>query len=122
MALANILIVDDDELTVESLGERLSSEGFQIFSALGGIEALEIIAQEPVDLVTLGIHMPPGIDGIEVLKIIREFLPDLPVIIITGDDRLQLKRECFKLGANDYFNKPLDDIKLLDSIHSILTN
>ncbi|MGK2856817.1 MAG: protein kinase domain-containing protein [Thermoanaerobaculia bacterium] len=106
---AAILVVDDVEANREILSERLSERGHLVFQAADGESALELIEQQTFDAVILDIMMP-RIDGLTLLRIIREkrSLAELPVLMATArGDRSDLI-EALRLGANDYLVKPLD--------------
>jgi diguanylate cyclase (GGDEF)-like protein/PAS domain S-box-containing protein len=104
-----LLVVDDHETSRTLLCRRLARSGFTTFSADGGEQALEQIGKHGFDVVLLDIMMP-DIDGITVLKIIRESYTaaDLPVIMVTANNHSEDIVEALECGANDYLTKPLD--------------
>lgn len=104
-----ILIVDDLPDNRAILGRRFQRRGFEIAEADSGRGALEIIAREPFDVVLLDVMMP-DMNGLEVLRRIREHHSDvaLPVIMVTGRIESQDIVEALTLGANDYITKPVD--------------
>ncbi|RJP60680.1 MAG: hybrid sensor histidine kinase/response regulator [Deltaproteobacteria bacterium] len=103
---ASVLIVDDELGPRESL-RMILKPIFNVHTAENGEKALEFIKQKPVNLVTLDLKMP-GIPGIEVLKEIKGYNPDIEVIIITGYGRLNTAVEALKYGALDYIDKPFN--------------
>ncbi|MBI5494939.1 MAG: response regulator [Deltaproteobacteria bacterium] len=105
----NLLVVDDNEMNRDMLSRRLERRGFTVLTAEDGYKALALIAEKPFDLVLLDIMMP-GIDGVEVLKRLREkYTPsDLPVIMVTAKDSSEDVVQALKVGANDYVTKPID--------------
>lgn len=107
--LAEILIVDDNEVNRDMLGRRLKRLGHQITTADSGEAALEMIAGREFDLVLLDVMMP-GIDGFETLERIRKAhsRTDLPVIMATAREHRDDVIRALKAGANDYVIKPLD--------------
>jgi UDP-3-O-[3-hydroxymyristoyl] N-acetylglucosamine deacetylase len=113
--LLPILIVDDEEDIRRSLSGVLTDEGFTVVSAADGEGALELIKNREFGLVLLDIWMP-GMDGIETLKRIKEFKPELPVIMISGHATIATAMSATKLGAADFIEKPLD---LNSTIHAI---
>ena len=120
MAKNTILIVDDEESILDSVGDILSDEGYSVKTAPGGERCLEILESgEPVDLVLLDIWMP-DIDGIEVLKKIKESWSFLPVIIMSGHGTIETAVKATKLGAHDFIEKPLSIEPLLISIENAL--
>lgn len=104
-----ILVVDDNEMNRDMLSRRLGRRGFDVATAADGQEALEALDQQPFDLVLLDIMMP-GIDGMEVLRRVRETrsASELPIIMATAKTESEDVVEALKLGANDYVTKPLD--------------
>ncbi len=120
MTKQTILIVDDEESILDSIGDILSDEGYGVKTADGGKKCLEILdSGEPVDLVLLDIWMP-DLDGIEVLKKIKESWPFLPVIIMSGHGNIETAVRATKLGAHDFIEKPLSIEPLLISIENAL--
>ncbi|SLM32534.1 Response regulator receiver protein [Desulfamplus magnetovallimortis] len=110
---ARVLIVDDEKDFVEMFSLRLQSQGEKVLSAFNGIDALDVLEQNIVDVVILDIRMP-GMDGIETLKRIKALYPIVEVIMLTGHGSAETAVEGMKLGAFDYLMKPADfgDISL----------
>lgn len=105
--MSRILIVDDEQSMLDFLSLMLKREGYEIITANSGQKAREIIKKEKVDLIISDIKMP-DIDGIELLKIIKEIIPDANVILITAYASTQTAIQALKLGAYDYISKPFD--------------
>ncbi len=115
-----ILVVDDEQTILDTVSDILEDEDYQVITAIDGKECLKIIAEGDMpDLVLLDIWMP-GIDGIEVLKKIREENPYLPVIIMSGHATIETAVEATKLGAFDFIEKPLSMDQLLVSCEKAL--
>ncbi len=108
-AMPRLLIVDDVKDNRAVLGRRFARRGFDIVEADGGARALDLIKLQNFDTVLLDVMMP-GIDGLEVLRTIREaFSPEqLPVIMVTAKAEASHVVEALKMGANDYVTKPVD--------------
>jgi signal transduction histidine kinase len=106
MEKANILIVDDEVGPRESL-KMILKPHFNIFTATKGAEALEILDQVPIDLVTVDLKMP-GLPGTKVLEKVKQHDPDIEAIIITGYGSMDTAIEGLRLGAFDYIAKPFD--------------
>ncbi len=106
---ATILIVDDEELNRDGLARRLQRHDYDVVTAPGGREAIELLGGRRFDLVLLDIMMP-GMNGLEVLKFLRrvDSLIDLPIIMVTAKGESEDMVEALELGANDYVTKPLD--------------
>src|SRR5215210_800837 len=110
MKNATILVVDDELLIRWSLGERLKSDGYRVLEAETGGDALERL-RDGVDLVLLDYRLPDT-DGLEVLRGIKQFDPDILVILLTAFGSVETAVEAMRLGAFHFANKPfnLDDI------------
>lgn len=107
MPVPKVLIVDDDPAIVDILYGSLKGEGYQVFSANSGEYAVDQVRREKPDVVLLDIKMP-GMDGLEVLRCIREFNKESIVIIMTGYGVIESVIEAIKEGAYDYLSKPFD--------------
>ena len=110
----SILIVDDDGVMQETLSGVLRKRGYETFSVGSGNEALSMIKKNIIDLILLDMKLP-DIDGLEVLKKIKEFDTEILVIMMTAFSDVQTAVSAMKSGAYDYINKPfeLDELKLL---------
>jgi DNA-binding NtrC family response regulator len=111
---ARILIVDDEEIVIKSCLRILAGDEFQVESVQDGREALKKIEENPYDVVILDIMMPT-IDGLEVLRRVKETHPNVDVIMITGLSQVDTAVQAMKLGAFDYISKPFepDELKLV---------
>jgi two-component system response regulator AtoC len=113
--MKSILVIDDNRLIRQTFKSHLTSEGFDVSLAADGREGVEAFQKATPDLVILDIHLPV-IDGIEVLKQIRQLEPNSYVIMITAFDDMKTTVEAMKLGAFEYICKPIDYDELLLSI------
>ena len=116
---AKILIVDDEELFLDSLGEALSNSGYRIFKATRGKDAIERFKKQKPDVVVLDVKLP-DIDGMKVLRKIKELDGDSVatiVIVMTAFSGIKGAVEAIKLGAYDYVAKPFDieELKIIIS-------
>jgi two-component system response regulator (stage 0 sporulation protein F) len=102
-----VLIVDDQYGIRVLLHEVLAKEGYTIFQAPNGAIALQIVRDAKPDLVLLDMKIP-GMDGLEILRHIREIEPDTKVIMMTAYGELDLIKEATVLGALTHFTKPFD--------------
>jgi DNA-binding NtrC family response regulator len=117
------LLIVDDEKDVQWLFEKKfrkeqKSGEFDMYFAYSGEEALELLKQPKmvdVKLVLTDINMP-GMNGLDLLKLIKEQYSRLPVIVITAYDDAKNRMTAYRYGANDYINKPIDFEKLKDKI------
>jgi len=109
-----ILVVDDDSLLRDFLGETLNRSGYRVDLASTGEEALEKIKREDYDVILSDVRMP-NMDGMELLKTTRDFLPDAKVVMMTAYGTVQNAVEAMKLGAFHYVMKPfsIDEIELV---------
>ena len=117
----SLLVVDDNEMNRDLLGRRLQRQGYRVTMAVDGRQALEIIAQEPFDLVLLDI-MLPVMNGYQVLEHLKadQSLSHIPVIITTALDESDGKAKCMELGAEDYLTKPFNPVILKSRIADCL--
>lgn len=108
-----LLVVDDDALIRRSLAELLRGEGYQVFEAGTGAEALKVFGHTAPDLVVTDFNMPE-VDGLQLLRELRARKSDLPVILVTGYGTVEQAVEAMKAGAYDYVSKPIldDEMKL----------
>lgn len=102
-----ILVVDDEESIREALRGVLEDEGYQVMEASSGEEAVDLFTREPVDLVFLDIWLT-GMDGIEVLRTMKEKNPLVPIIMISGHGTIETAVKTIKMGAYDFVEKPLN--------------
>jgi DNA-binding response OmpR family regulator len=99
-----ILAVDDEQTILTLISRALEPEGFDVIVAENGIVAMELFDKHTPDLVILDVMMP-GIDGFEVLDLIRQS-SDVPVIMLSSKREVTVKRDTLILGADDYIEKP----------------
>lgn len=114
-----ILITDDEKSIRNILRDILEFEKYEVKEAENGEDALAILDKEHVDLVILDIKMK-GMDGIEVLDQIKQNIPELPVIMISGHGTIQIAVEAAKKGAYDFIEKPPDLNRLLITVRNAL--
>lgn len=110
-----ILLVDDEQDFVQTLSERIQMRQLDSKVAYSGEEALQIVHNEIPDVVVLDLRMP-GIDGLEVLERLKKNYPNVQVIVLTGHGTDKDKKMSEKLGAYEYFQKPVSIDKLIGSI------
>ena len=113
-----ILVCDDDREIVEAIEIYLSQEGYQILKAYDGIEALEILEKEEVDLLIIDVMMP-RLDGIRATLKIRE-KNSLPIIILSAKSEDTDKILGLNIGADDYVTKPFNPLELVARVKSQL--
>ncbi len=119
MPTARILVVDDETVILKTLSDVLQDEGFEVVTAESGEEALRVFPDVAPDVTLLDVWLS-GMDGIEVLKKIREQVPDGAVIMMSGHGSIETAVQATKHGAYDFIEKPLSVDKLAISIQNAL--
>ena len=109
-----ILVVDDEERMVRFIRLNLEHDGFRVIEAFNGTQAINKVRSSLPDLVLLDIMMP-GIDGFEVLRIIRE-VSTIPVIMLTAKGEEDDRVRGLELGADDYITKPFSPRELVSRV------
>jgi DNA-binding NtrC family response regulator len=113
-----ILIVDDEEAMCESLVEILEDEGFDAVSTLDPSSAQQYVADHEIDLILMDIRMPT-LNGIDLLRTIKERHREIPVVMITGYPSVDTAVQAMQLGAANFFSKPLDLPSLIKEVRNL---
>jgi len=108
---ASILVVDDEPIVQQSLGDWFRQDGYIVDTASNAKEALKLAAERPHDIALLDIKMP-GIDGLELQERLAKEVPDLTVIVMTAYASIESAVRALKAGAYDYITKPFDPDEL----------
>lgn len=116
--MAKILVCDDDKAIVEAIFIYLQQEGYEIVTAYDGVEAMEVLRNQNVDLLIIDIMMP-RLDGIRATLKIREENP-LPIIILSAKSEDADKILGLNVGADDYVTKPFSPLELVARVKSQL--
>lgn len=114
-----VLIVEDEDALRTIVRDELGVYGFDVDDAEDGVKALEKLNKERFHIVVLDIRMP-NMDGMEVLRNIRNYDLADKVIMLTAVDELKVAQETLKLGANDFITKPYDFQNLLACINRVM--
>lgn len=125
-----ILLVDDEENILRSVEKSLFREGFEVETAGGNIEAMELVSGaieegEPFDLIIIDLNMPDfqgkesKLAGLELLERLKKEIPDVPVIANSAWDEVETAKKCIDKGATDYFVKGRND-EMFQKIRSVL--
>jgi DNA-binding NtrC family response regulator len=114
-----LLVVDDQVATLEILQRNLSSQGYQVFTAPGVNEAIEILNSTDIDLIITDLKMPK-ISGMDLIRHVRENFKDTEVMMITGYASVNSAVEAIKMGANEYLPKPFTDEELFRAVEKSL--
>jgi len=115
----NILIVEDDKNLRKLITTCLKKNNYNTYEAYNGIEALEILDQNYIDLIISDVMMP-GMDGFQLIKELRDSKYKTPILLITAKSDSKDKKEGFLLGADDYMVKPINIEELLLRVHVLL--
>ena len=115
----NILVVDDDKNTRLFLKAVLEDAGYKVITAKNGIDALDVIDKDHIDLIVLDIMMPK-MDGYELTRSLREANNSLPILMISAKQLPADKHKGFMVGTDDYITKPIDDEEMLYRIKALL--
>ncbi len=121
MIQTNILVTEDDADILELITYSLETEGFKVYSAKTGEDALSILSDESVDLAVLDV-MLPDMSGIELCRKIKreERLETIPVLFVTAKDEETDKLIGFKVGADDYLTKPFSPKELVARVKALV--
>ena len=110
-----ILVAEDVASNYLFIDILLRSKNYNVLHAMNGYEAVETVRQQAVDLVLMDLKMPV-MDGLTAIEKIREFKPDLPIIVLTASILPSNRETAFHVGCNDYMTKPLDSKFLMETI------
>ena len=111
-----ILTIDDESYIRQSIRTYLEDYEFTVFEAENGKKGIEVFDREHPDLVLLDLRMPE-MDGLQVLEVLREKAPDIPLVVASGTGNISAVVEALHLGAWDYILKPIEDLTVL--YHSV---
>jgi DNA-binding response OmpR family regulator len=117
--MAHLLIVEDDELLRDALSAQLMRAGYRTSTAEDGQSALNRLEAERFDAVVLDLGLP-NVDGLTVLRRLRERQPALPVLILTARDGVEDRIEGLNAGADDYLTKPFNRDELVARLQALL--
>ncbi len=102
---SRVLVVDDEPLVAEAIERVLRSYGYLVSVAYSSQEALQVLAQQRVDLCLSDLHMP-SVGGKTLARQMRQQYPEIPIVIMTADDSIEVLREVLDSGASDFITKP----------------
>jgi two-component system response regulator HydG len=115
----SLLVVDDTPNTLELLQRKLTSQGYQVYTAPDVAQAIKILESTPVDLVITDLKMPK-VSGLDLVRHIRENLKDTEVMMITGYATIEGAVKAIKIGAEEYLAKPFTDEELFSAVRRVL--
>ena len=119
MEKKKVLVIDDEQIVLDSVSQILIDENYEVDASLSGREGLDWAIERPYDIVLTDIRMP-DIGGMRVLRDIKRVKSSLPVLIITGYATTKSAVQAMKLGAADYIEKPFEPEELIDSVSRAL--
>jgi DNA-binding NtrC family response regulator len=114
-----LLLVDDEVGYVNVLSNRMGKRNIDVTKALSGTEAIQALRKQDFDVAVLDLKME-DMDGIEVLKVFKKMVPNMPVIMLTGHGSEQAAREGIQGGAFDYLTKPCELEELVEKINEAI--
>jgi DNA-binding NtrC family response regulator len=117
----NILVVDDDAIVIKSCRRILEAEGYEVSTAPGADQALEMMRTSDYDLLLIDVKMPKR-DGMYLMREIKKNWPEIPTIIMTGYPTSETIAEVLKLGATLFIPKPFRPDELIKSVRQALKN
>jgi len=115
MGKKKALVIDDEQIVLDSVSQILIDDNYEVDVSLSGREGLDWAIERPYDIVLTDIRMP-DIGGMRVLRDIKRVKSSLPVVIITGYATTKSAVQAMKLGAADYVEKPFEPEQLLDAV------
>ena len=116
--MANILVCDDDKEIVDAIEIYLSQDGYQIFKAYDGQQAIEVLKKEDIHLLIMDIMMPK-LDGIQVLQTLRAKNVSTPVLLLTAKSQVEDRVAGLDSGADDYLPKPFDNREFIARVRAL---
>jgi DNA-binding response OmpR family regulator len=119
--LATLLVVDDNKGVLDFLILLLSKHGYKTIGANGGIECLEIVRRQPVDLIISDVMMP-AMDGLQLCEELKLVAPQTPVILLTARDDMATRAAAMDLGVSEFVTKPVNNRDLLTRVRTQLSN
>ena len=117
--MVSILVVEDDKHTRKLFETILKREGYSVFTAVDGLNAMEVLENQFINLIILDIMMP-NIDGYEFVKELRESNCTIPILMATAKHLPEDKKRGFIVGTDDYMTKPIDTEEMLLRIKALL--
>ena len=115
MEKKQVLVIDDEQIVLDSVSQILIDENYEVDVSLSGREGLDWAIERPYDIILTDIRMP-DIGGMRVLRDIKRVKSSLPVVIITGYATTKSAVQAMKLGAAEYIEKPFEPEQLLEAV------
>ena len=115
----NILVVEDDPNTRKLMCAVLKRSGFAVHSAVNGVDALDVMDRQHIDLIVLDVMMPE-MDGYALTQALRSADMQLPILMVSAKEAPRDRRKGFRVGTDDYMVKPVDEEEMVLRIHALL--
>jgi DNA-binding NtrC family response regulator len=109
-----VLLVDDEEIVRQTIGDYMSECGYQVETAVDGYQALEVLQQQACDVALIDVRMP-GMDGLELLARARQMHPEMSMIVITGHGDPEMESKVREQKATGFLIKPVS-LRQLDDL------
>jgi CheY-like chemotaxis protein len=122
MAMKTVLLIDDDNVFLLTIGVRLKSMGYVVHAAKDAVSAVSAVRKTSPDVIVLDVSLPAG-DGFMVAERLQKLISAAatPIIFVTASERPGMSERAMKLGAVAFLNKPFDATTLADAIESALS-
>ena len=122
MAMKTVLLIDDDNVFLLTIGVRLKSMGYVVHAAKDAVSAVSAVHKTSPDVIVLDVSLPAG-DGFMVAERLQRLISAAatPIIFVTASERPGMSERAMKLGAVAFLNKPFDATTLADAIESALS-
>jgi CheY-like chemotaxis protein len=122
MAMKTVLLIDDDNVFLLTIGVRLKSIGYTVYAANDAVSAISAVRKNNPDVIVLDVSLPAG-DGFMVAERLQNLISTAatPIIFATASEKPGLRERAMKLGAVEFLNKPFDATTLADAIESALS-
>ncbi|HVZ44076.1 MAG TPA: response regulator [Ramlibacter sp.] len=117
-ARASVLVVDDQEVNLKLMRTYLRTEAYDVVTCADPQQALKLVEESPPDLILLDLMMPV-LNGFEMLELLRDIAPEVPVIVVTGIDDRDARLRGLAAGARDFLTKPVDRSELLIRVRNL---
>jgi len=115
----SILVVEDDEILNKMISVKLRQEAYSVFAAFDGVQALDVLDREHIDLIISDIMMP-NMDGYELTKELRDAAYTIPILMITAKNQMEDMEKGFQAGTDDYMIKPVNLKEMVLRVKALL--
>jgi len=117
--MKHVMVIDDERDILTCMDEVLTAEGYRVTGVVSGAEALDLLAEDPPDLVILDLRMP-GTNGLEVLQAIRRTHAELPIVVCSALGSYRNDIEILSANVAAFLDKPMDIEKVLETVAALV--